>query len=77
MQRPLVGEAEPAQRGELLIVKVVPIVGKNELAVVNFDGCLRRAGVIRVLQKLGRDVTGTLDLPEQLMPWASEFRVAL
>jgi len=52
-------------------------VGKNELAVVNFDGCLRRAGVIRVLQKLGHYVTGTLDLPEQLMPWASEFRVAL
>ena len=77
MQRPLVGESEPAQRGELLFVEVFPIVGKDKFAVIDYNGCFCCASVIRVLQKFRYNMTGNLDLPEQLMPRAGQFRFAL
>ncbi len=52
VERSLIRIAEPAERGEVFLSEIFPVVREDKLPVVDANACLGGAGVVRVLQQL-------------------------
>jgi hypothetical protein len=77
MERALIRKPEPAQRGKLLLRKIVPVMLEEENILLYPNRNLPRACIVGILEQFRKDMTRTLYLPEELLPWTSKFGVLL
>ena len=73
----LVRVAETAERRKVFLREILAVVLEYECSILDAHCGFRRTRVIGVLQEFRKNVPGTLDLLEKLMPRTGEFRILL
>src|SRR5690606_3614710 len=75
MQRTLVRVPEAAERCEVLLREILSVMLEDENSIFDPDSSRGCASVIGILKKLREDMSWTLHLLEELVPWPGKLRV--
>ena len=76
-QPTFVREPKTAERLKFVLAEIVPVVLKDETAILDHGRGSRRARIVRVLEQLRENMPWVLDLFKEQPPRTTEFPIAL